>query len=400
MTRSVGGAVLLVGLVVALLPGGEVPGTGTGRGAPSLPDRVAGYSHLTTAVSSSPPGRALALFQFGYGVEFLDFPQAVVVGADGDVARRVDLAEDSSWPQTQGDPAPMLLSPDGTRVAVGDADADTPEVAVVDLATGAVQRHPVPPGRRVIPLAWSPDGRRLAYLGTAFTGSPLWDAQVDGDVGLLELDSGQAAALPGATGVQAVAFAPDSSELALQRSDAAGGGLDVVPLDGGGAGRTLPLAAGHHLDGAAAWSPDGALLATSSSGEGIAFVDATGASRPTPGPLDRGVAGPGPVLGWTAPDHVVVLLPDPPDADPDRHRLLDVPLDGAAPRQVSEVPTSDASYGVARFQLATALLPGIEVREAGDVDRGRWPLALRLGVALALAVLAAGATALLVRLRR
>ena len=385
---------LLIGLAVALLPGGAVPGTQGERGAPTVPDRVAGYSHLTTGVSSSPPGRALALFQFGYGVEFLDFPQAVVVGADGDVQRRVDLAEDSSWPQTQGDPAPMLLSPDGTHVAVGDADTASPEVAVVDLASGDVQRHPVPPGSRVIPLAWSPDGRRLAYLGTAVTGSPFWDAQVDGDVGLLELDSGQAAALPGASGVQAVAFAPDGSELAVQRSDAAGGGLDVVPLEGG-VGRTLTLAAGHHLDGAAAWSPDGALLATSSSGEGIAFVDATGASRSTPGPLDRAVAGPGPVLGWTAPDHVVVLVPDPPAADPDLHRLLDVPLDGSAPRQVSEVPTSDASYGVARFQLATALLPDAEVRAAGDVDRGRWPLALRLGAAVALALLAAGATKLI-----
>ena len=396
MTRSVGGAVLLVGLAVALLPGAAVPGPA--GDAPTVPDQVAGYSYLTAGVSSSPPGRSLALFQFGYGVEFMDFPQAVVVGADGDVQRRVDLAEESSWPETQGDPAPMLLSPDGTRVAVGDADVDSPEVAVVDLASGAVERHPVPPGRRVLPLAWSPDGHRVAYLATATTGSPFWGAAVDGDVGLLELASGQSAVVPGATGVEAVAFAPDGTELAVQHSRAAGGDLVVVPLDGG-SGRTLTLPAGHRLEGPAAWSPDGALLATSAADD-IAFLDATGQGRTTPAPLARTAAARGLVLGWTAPDRVVTLAADPPpatDVDPDRYVLVDVPLDGSAPRPLTAVPTGGGNYGVARFQLATGLLPDLEVRTAGDVDRGRWPLGLRLTAALAAGALAAGAVRLAVR---
>ena len=387
---------LLGGLAVALLPGGAVPGTA--GGAPTVPDQVAGYSHLTSSVSSSPPGRGLALFQFGFGVEFLDFPQAVVVGADGDVQRRVDLAEDRPWPQMQGDPAPMLLSPDGTRVAVGDHRADRPEIAVVALATGAVQRHPVPPGHRVLPLAWSADGDRLAYLATAPDESPVWGVPLVGDVGLLDLVSGRAEGLPGATGVQAAAFAPDGTELAVQHGDAAGGGLDVVPL-GGGVGRTLTLPAGHRLEGAAAWSPDGALLATSAADD-IAFLDATGQGRTPPAPLARAAVGRGPVLGWTAPDRVVTLAADPPPAtevDPDRYLLVDVPLDGSAARPLTVVPTSDGGYGVARFQLATGLLPDLEVRPAGDVDRGRWPLSLRLVAALTAAALAAGAVRLVVR---
>ena len=391
---------LLAGLGVALLPGGDVPGASRVGGVPTVPDRMAGYSHLTADVSSSPPGRGLALFQFGFGVESLDFPQAVVVGADGDVQRRVDVAEERSWPQTQGDPAPMLLSPDGTRVAVGDHRADRPEIAVVDLASGDIELHAVPAGRSVLPVAWSPDSRRLAFLGTATDTSPFWGSAVAGELGLLDLGSGRAEALPDAVEVQAAAFAPDGSELAVQRSDAAGGGLDVVPLDGG-AGRRLTLAPGHHLEGPAAWSPDGALLATWSPEDGVAFVDAIGGPRPTPGPLDREVVGPGPVLGWTAPDRVVVLVPDAPVADPARHRLVEVPLDGAGPQPLSEVPTSDAAYGVARFQLATGLLPDLEVRAAGDVDRGRWPLALRLGTALTVGTLAAGAARLIGRrLRR
>ena len=109
-----------------------------------MPRELAGYSYLTGSVSSSPPGPAVALFQHGYGVEFMDFPQAVVLGAGGDTYRRVDVAEGRAGAETQGDPAPMLLSPDGRYVAVGDHDTDDPDVAVVDLTTGETTTHALP----------------------------------------------------------------------------------------------------------------------------------------------------------------------------------------------------------------------------------------------------------------
>ena len=394
---------LAVGLAVALQPGADVPTAPEDRGAPTVPDRMAGYSHLTVDVSGSPPGRAVALFQFGFGVEFLDFPQAVAVGADGDVHRRVDLAEGRLLPGSQGDPAPSLLSPDGTRVAVGGHDGDGPDIAVLDLASGDAVEHPVPAGPTVLPVAWSPDGRRLAYLGTDTAMNS--DAPVTGDVGVLDLVTGRAAALPGGAAARTAAFGPDGAELAVQHSDDGGGDLVVVPLEGG-TGRTLSLPPGHGLDGPAAWSPDGAWLATSRAPhdcsmlisdaqwqrclaehdtvpDTIAFVDATGRSGTTPDPLDRAVVGPGPVLGWTAPDRVAMLVPDPPtNADPDHHRLVDVPLDGGDPWRLSSVPTSGGAYGVGRFQVATGLLPDLQVREAGEVDHGRWPLWLRLGAAV------------------
>jgi hypothetical protein len=91
-----------------------------------------------------------------------------------------------------------------------------------------------------------------------------------------------------------------------------------------------------------------------------------------------------------------VLVADPVGhAGPDRHTVLDVPLDGSDPRRLSAISTSEGRYGVGQFQLAAGLLPDLEVREAGDVDRGRWPLWLRLGVALA----AGAAAAALVRRR-
>ncbi|MGZ5404068.1 MAG: hypothetical protein ACXWDL_05420, partial [Nocardioides sp.] len=78
--------------------------------AVTLPDRLAGYSYLTGDVSEAPPGRVMALYQHGFGVEFMDFPQAVVLAADVDLYRRLDAAEDRSGPESQGDPGPMLLS--------------------------------------------------------------------------------------------------------------------------------------------------------------------------------------------------------------------------------------------------------------------------------------------------
>lgn len=411
--RSVFAGALLPALAVALMTAGDAPALGEegGRGAPTVPDRMAGYSHLTADVSSSPPGRGVALFQFGFGVEFLDFPQAVVIGADGDVYRRVDLAEDRAGRHDQGDPAPMLLSPDGTRVAVGDHDAERPDVAILDLASGRVETHPVPAGRSVRPVAWSPDGRRLAYLVDAEVTNPhAGTGPLAGDVGVLDLATGEAAALDGATDVWTAAFAPDGQEVAVQQSD---GGLDVVALDGG-AGRALAPRPGFSLAGPGAWSPDGALLAvwrTSSTCPGlgwdpspacaadevVSFVDAAGGSAPTPAPLVRGVVGPGRVLGWTAADRVAFVVPEPIEdtGDPDEHRVIDVPLDGGEPRLLSALPTSGGSYGVARFQLATSLLPDLEVREAGDPDRGRWPLWLRLGTALTVGSAAAGAASLL-----
>jgi hypothetical protein len=412
---SVFAGALLPALAVALVPAGDAPGSVGWRGAPTLPDRMAGYSHLTADVSSSPPGRGVALFQFGFGVEFLDFPQAIVVGADGDVYRRVDLAEDRAGAVSQGDPAPMLLSPDGSRVAVGAHDADRSELAILELASGQVETYPLPAGRSVLPVAWSPDGRQLAYLDNAEGTNPhAGTGPIAGDVGLLDLDSGETAALDGATDVWTAAFAPGGQEIAVQHAD---GALDVLPLDGG-AGRTLAPRPGFHLAGPGAWSPDGALLAvwrTSSTCPGLewdpspacaadevlSFVDATGESASTPAPLTRGVVGRGWVLGWTAADRLAVLVPEPlTDANnPEEHRVIDVPLDGGEPRQLSALPTSGAKYGVSRFQVATGLLPELEVREASDPDRGRWPLWLRLGTALAVAAGAAGTASLLVRRR-
>ena len=58
-----------------------------------------------------------------------------------------------------------------------------------------------------------------------------------------------------------------------------------------------------------------------------------------------------------------------------------------------EIPETD-SYGVGRFMLASGLVRGIEVRPAGEVNRGPWPWEWRAPAALGAGLTAMAAVAL------
>ncbi len=370
------------------------------QGGTAVPEQLADYSHVTGDVSDSPPGPAVALFQHGYGVELLDFPQAVVLGAGGDVYRRVDVAEDRAGAETQGDPAPMLLSPDGTKVAVGDHDTRRPDVAVVDLLTGTTTLHPLPSGRSVVPLAWSSDGRTLANLLSPAPTNPYSGERITGDVGLLDLDDDSTVVLPDEEAT-AVAFSPDGSELALEQVGASGAEISVVDRQGGD---RRVLETDGVLAGPTAWSPDGRLLATTTvrrsgapSGAaepgtptGLALVAVSGGGGEVPARLELPLAGPGRVLGWTDAGEVVMLL-DAPGYDPccgaDASTLSLVPLDGEDPRTLMRIAHLQ-DYGVGRFQLASATAGDLRVTTPTEVDRGPWPLPLRGGLALVVGLVA------------
>ena len=366
-------------------------------GVTAVPSELAGYSYLMASVSDSPPGAAVALYQHGFGVELMDFPQAVVLGAGGDVYRRLDLAEQRAGAETQGDPAPMLLSPDGTRVALGDHDLLRPDVLVVDLATGTATRHELPTGRSVIPLAWSSDGRQLAHLVSPEATNPYLGEQIVGDLAVLDLDDDTATVLDFGGRASGAAFSPDGSELAVQQNGA-DGAADTLSVVAPASDSRRVIEATGVLAGQAAWSPDGRLLATTTTRPspaipgvdvpgiptGLAFVDPTGGDGDVPEPLPLPVSSAGRVLGWSAPDEVLTLLDVPAGDDccgPEASTLSAIPLNGTEPRTLMRM-SGLQNYGVGRFQLASATVADLHVVNPARVDHGDWPLPERIFLAL------------------
>lgn len=382
-------------VVMSPLTGSATP---TRTDGAAVPSQMAGYSHLTGSVSDSPPGPAVALYQHGYGVEFLDFPQAVALGASGDTYRRVDVAENRAGRETQGDPAPMLLSPDGTKVAVGDHVTDEPDVVIADLRTGATSSHALPEGRSVVPLAWSRDGRRLAHLLTAQPTSPHRGEPIVGDVGVLDLLTGETSMLRQARKVRTAAFSPDGTQLAVQQDVVFGEQLALVDIDTDDTIRVLE--AEGELAGAASWSPDGKLLVTTTvrpltpmrgirtptTPTGLEFVDPTGRGEPVPEPMELPLTPDGRVLGWSGPDQVLALTVPPGqddgfDGGPDTYQLSSISIDGTESRTLMRI-SGQQSFGVNRFQLADATVDGLEVVTPAAVDRGPLPLPARATAAV------------------
>lgn len=386
---ALGAACASIVLLPPVLEGARDPGTTT-----ALPHRLAGYSYLTGDVSDAPPGRALALYQHGFGVEFLDFPQAVVLAADTDAYRRLDVAEDRAGPETQGDPAPMLLSPDGRRVAVGDHDISEADLELVDLGSGDVARYPLPPARSVRPVAWSSDSDRVAYFSRDKATGPQSGRALVGELLILEPVSGEVTPVPVGDRISRAAFSPDGSRLAVQRHGR-DRGIAIIDLATSTI-RDLPtedsptnpqqrpkrgiLAGpqGDQLAGPDAWSPDGHLLGTWQNGE-LTFRDLTAPRQSAPRPLAVRYPYDQPLVGWTG-EREVVLLDTP---DNDTTRVLAHPLGGGERRELTRVEGT-SSYGVYTFQLASALLSDLEVRPAGDPDRGPMPTLLRITLAVLL----------------
>lgn len=398
---ALGAACASLVLLPLAVEGVRDPGT-----TAALPHRLADYSYRTGDVSDAPPGRALALYQHGFGVEFLDFPQAVVLAADTDVYRRLDVAEDRAGPETRGDPAPMLLSPDGRRVAIGDHDISGADIEVVDLSSGEVARHPLSPARSVRPIAWSADSSQVAYLARDNATDPYSGRALVGDLFVLHADSGEVTPMAVGDEVSVAAFSPDGLELAVQRHGR-DPGIAILELASSTTQnlpqptlRTRPeqrpdaeilRSQGGQLAGPDAWSPDGQLLAIRQDDE-LAFRDLGAPAQSSPRTLSVQWPYGQALVGWTGEREVALLQTH----DDDTTRLLACALDGGEVRELTRVEGT-SSYGVQTFQLASALLSDLEVRPAGDPDRGPMPTLLRITLALLLGLVVAALTARLPR---
>ncbi len=402
-TASVWSAVLLV-LAFLVVPGVKLPAqTAAPSAKPSLPDRFAGYSLLTSTVAKAPPGRAIALYGYGNGETFNMF-QSLVVGADRDTYRRVDAMEQRDRPSA-------LLAPDGTHVLLGDDRGATSDLILEDLTTGRRRSIPLgdPVGVRL--LAWSPDGRHVAYSAAPLTASGEFgsinvvDAEVarTGTLRLLDLSTGHSTEVPAITPAWTAAFAPDNRRLAVQVGQTA----HLVELDGRESG-AVPIPAGRELAANVGWSLDGRYLATvpwisdgpvngttgGDTGHHGIFLHKVGdvgflpvADAPTPPAVVRDVVQ---LLGWRSADTVVVAT-----INPAGHLLLvEVQLGTGTRRTLSQFDTGrtcelgDQHCEVFDLHLATGLLPELTVRSAGRAQRGPWPTLLKAVVGVA--VLGAG----------
>ncbi|GAA5169879.1 MULTISPECIES: serine hydrolase [Amycolatopsis] len=247
-------------------------------------------------------------------------------------------------------PEHPALSPDGTEVLyvlrTCDRDADENVYTLWRANLDGGDARPLTRGRADTAPAWSPDGRRVAFLR-------------DGNVWLLPLDGGEAeqlTSLPLGAGTpvwspdgSAIAFSapvdtegtPDDAPMAADRLDyhADGSGwlrgirkhLHVLDLE---TRQCRQVTSGDWHAGDPAWSPDGTKLAFSAATGAdrdlrlrvpVHVLDVTDpAARPEQAGLAEGVGGP---VTWTA-DGTALLVVGHPGGPKGHARLLRVPLDG------------------------------------------------------------------------
>jgi eukaryotic-like serine/threonine-protein kinase len=213
---------------------------------------LSGHAQPILSVAFSPDGRRL-----------------VSAGRD----RKVlvwDLASDESSELTPRYVFPNLsvgvwcaaLSPDGRRLAVGGPMSDG-KVRVYDVATG--QLHlPLDGHIRVVSVAFSPDGRRIASAGLDKM-VRLWDATTGQEILTLR---GHADL------VGRVLFSPDGQRLASASADGMVRVWDASPFDESADRRVLTVREDGGVIYGLAFSPDSRQLASAGSDSAVKIRDA------------------------------------------------------------------------------------------------------------------------------
>lgn len=220
-----------------------------------FPAQVASYSWFTAHGDLGMP--ATMVFQNGVGVEFMDFPQAVALGADGSTYRRIGTAEARGIPADQGDPADMVLAADGTFAVIAGAGGHG-NVIVHSFVDGTSRPVPVGAGRSAIPLSIASDGDHVLVLLSDTEMSPYtsFTMSLDGTLALLELSTGDLVEYD-LDGVRSAAISPDGTRIVAETANGA------VVLDASGRGiQELPSELADARFAADAWSTSGTHVAT------------------------------------------------------------------------------------------------------------------------------------------
>jgi serine/threonine protein kinase/Tol biopolymer transport system component len=148
------------------------------------------------------------------------------------------------------------ISPDGRRIAVGIREPGSArlDIWVYDIASKVLSRHTTT-GEAFRP-EWTPDGRRIAYLGTGSLQWQVWSAPADGSA------PGQLLYRSPNSRISEITFAP-GGKLAVLRVDYPKTGRDIVllSLTGDSSAPLFPLANTAANEIQPRVSPDGRWLA-------------------------------------------------------------------------------------------------------------------------------------------
>lgn len=150
-------------------------------------------------------------------------------------------------------PSGYALSPDGSLLAYGrDGEEGANQIFIARIdGTEARQLTHDPMG--AFEPAWSPDGTRIAYTGSASGGGSR-------NLFVLDVASGESTQITEEGLVEGPQFTPDGSSVLYTRGTSRRPVLKTVPVTGGKSTPLFPL--GAHLAGAenGALSPDGSLV--------------------------------------------------------------------------------------------------------------------------------------------
>ena len=177
-----------------------------------------------------------------------------VVNADG---------SGHGWLTLTAEVGPVAWSPDGRRLAFASGREGNPEVYVMN-ADGSRQRRLTRNAAPSYELAWSPDGRRIAFLSRRDDNSEIYVMNADGG-GLRNLTRDPA-------GDSTFAWSPDGRKIAFMSKRDGTWDIHLMNADGSGLRNLTRHPAS---DSAPAWSPDGRKIAFGRDGE-IHLMNADG----------------------------------------------------------------------------------------------------------------------------
>ena len=199
-----------------------------------------------------------------------------VMKVDGSEKRRVTdrlTTTDPAW------------SPDGRQIAftrnedVGEFTTFTDnDVFVMDADGGNVrQLTPELDGSSSSQPAWSPDGRRIAYVRGPSTASAVVAATplAFGELRVVDAEGGETTPVTRGEPDAAPAWSPDGREIVFVRGhdlNKPSGDMDLFIVDAAGGTPRRLTNTPNSLESAPAWSPDGSRIAFARSSSGSAFT--------------------------------------------------------------------------------------------------------------------------------